>query len=42
MALFFVIFGQLNGLRQLTTVMNVRTEVPTRSNSPEQEPDLPQ
>lgn len=42
LALFFVIFGRLNGLRQLTKVMNVRTDVPRRSNSQEQEPDLPQ
>jgi len=37
MTLFFVIFGKLNGLQHLATVMSVRTEVPSGS-SPESPP----
>jgi len=33
MALFFVIFGRLNGLQRLATVLSVRTEVLSGSNS---------
>jgi hypothetical protein len=38
MALFFVIFGKLNGFQHLATVMSVTTEVPSHSHS-EQGPD---
>jgi hypothetical protein len=31
MSVFFVIFGRLNGLQHLATVMSLRTEVPTSS-----------
>jgi len=42
MALFFVIFGKLNGLQHLAVVMNVRTEVLSGSNHDEQKPGRPQ
>ena len=41
MALFFVIFGKLNGLRRLTTVKSVRTEVPSASGNDEPGPNRP-
>ena len=41
MALFFVIFGKLNRLRRLTTVTNVRTEIPNGSGNDEPGPTRP-
>jgi len=36
MSVFFVIFGRLNGLDHLATVLSVRTEVPSGSDSNDQ------
>jgi hypothetical protein len=36
MALFFVIFGKLNGLRRLTIVKSVRNAVPSSNDEPGQ------
>jgi hypothetical protein len=41
MARFFVTFGKLNGLRRLTTVKSVRTEVPSGSGNDEPGPTWP-
>jgi hypothetical protein len=42
MALFFVIFGRLNGLQHLATILNVTTEVLSVSNSGTRGPTRPQ
>jgi hypothetical protein len=42
MAVFFVIFGRLNGLQRLAAVMSVKTEAAAGSNSSKQGPSLPQ
>jgi hypothetical protein len=39
MAVFFAIFGRLNGLQRLAAVLSVRTEAPGDSRSSEQGPN---
>ena len=39
MAVFFAIFGRVNGLQHLAAVLSIRTEVPGDSHSSEQGPD---
>jgi hypothetical protein len=42
MAVFFAIFGRLNGLQHLATVMSVKTEAPGGSNGPRARTRQPQ